>query len=70
MNPDLTHFDMLNHRVYSIITPNGWIHVTDDKHVFEHASDAVRYLKGLAENPVVAALQEQADEQEQESSEG
>ena len=64
MNPDLTYFDVLGQRVYSILTPEGWIHVTSDKHVFDHALDAVHYLKGL-ENPVVEAMREQAEEQEE-----
>lgn len=55
MSPNVTFFDVLGKRIYSIETPDGFVHLCD-KLVFEHVSDALRYIKGEQPNPVIAAM--------------
>lgn len=57
-NPHVTFRDLLGQRIYSVETPAGFVHFVATE-IFEHESEAVRAIKGV-ENPVVAAMAEQA----------
>lgn len=41
-----TFFDVHGKRIFSIETPEGFVHLCDDRQ-FDHVSDALRYVKSL-----------------------
>jgi hypothetical protein len=61
MNINGTFFDFMGKRIFSIETPDGFVHFCD-RQVFENVSDALRYIKGeqppLDDSDAVKAFKE------------